>query len=484
MSRQDRATTERHAKLLRELVKQPDNKLCADCKKNDARWASWNIGCFVCIRCSGIHRSMGTHISRVKSVDLDIWTPDQIENVKKWGNRRANIYWEAHLKAGHIPPDHKIESFIRSKYESRRWAMRSPVPEDPSVLDDHAQGDGADEIASTPTPTKTTAPPAVSSRSTAGAAPPQPTRVGHPLLSASSRTPKASPAPTAKPPAQAATFDLLGDLGDSTGSETATPTTSHNGPPPAVPGNRPTAAPAAATQLPSLAPVVPAKPAPPAPGAGLFDLDFKAPTPTATAQKPRTSTNDILSLFSTPSAPPVYSQSSVPHQTSYQQPTPTQSQHQAAVFGQAGSYNAPPTIAPQGQEAYATWTGTSAVTSTSPRGITSGMSNLSMGGADVWGASVPNAQSPVRAPTATSPYTAQPLSQTTSSYAPNPSHNYFSSSQDVWGNGSTANVASNGSSSGGITSPGGFDSFGGAPATAGASNSAKQMPDPFANIWK
>src|ERR1700754_1917595 len=43
MSRQDKATTERHARILRELVKQPDNKVCADCKRNDPRWASWNM---------------------------------------------------------------------------------------------------------------------------------------------------------------------------------------------------------------------------------------------------------------------------------------------------------------------------------------------------------------------------------------------------------------------------------------------------------
>jgi hypothetical protein len=61
----------------------------------DPRWASWNLyvlhfrlysdltmlhrGVFLCIRCSGIHRGMGTHISRVKSVDLDIWTPEQMD---------------------------------------------------------------------------------------------------------------------------------------------------------------------------------------------------------------------------------------------------------------------------------------------------------------------------------------------------------------------------------------------------------------------
>ena len=42
------------------------------------RWASWNIGIFVCIRCAGIHRNLGVHISKVKSVNLDSWTPHQV----------------------------------------------------------------------------------------------------------------------------------------------------------------------------------------------------------------------------------------------------------------------------------------------------------------------------------------------------------------------------------------------------------------------
>lgn len=40
--------------------------------------------------CSGIHRGMGTHISRVKSVDLDAWTDEQLQSVLRWGNARAN----------------------------------------------------------------------------------------------------------------------------------------------------------------------------------------------------------------------------------------------------------------------------------------------------------------------------------------------------------------------------------------------------------
>lgn len=42
------------------------------------RWASWNLGVFLCIRCAGIHRNLGVHISKVKSVNLDSWTPEQM----------------------------------------------------------------------------------------------------------------------------------------------------------------------------------------------------------------------------------------------------------------------------------------------------------------------------------------------------------------------------------------------------------------------
>ncbi|KAI5298511.1 hypothetical protein KEM56_003992, partial [Ascosphaera pollenicola] len=106
------------------LLKLEGNKLCADCKRNKhPRWASWNIGVFICIRCSGHHRGMGTHISRVKSVDLDSWTDEQMQSMVKWGNIRAN---------------NKIENFIRTKYEAKRWVLPGPMP-DPSTLDDHEE---------------------------------------------------------------------------------------------------------------------------------------------------------------------------------------------------------------------------------------------------------------------------------------------------------------------------------------------------------
>ncbi|EPS41991.1 hypothetical protein H072_4062 [Dactylellina haptotyla CBS 200.50] len=126
----------KNQEVIKQLLKLPGNKHCADCKKNaHPRWASWNLGVFICIRCSGIHRGMGTHISRVKSVDLDSWTDEQLQSVLRWGNSRANKYWEAKLAAGHVPSDSKIENFIRTKYESKRWVMEGGMP-DPSTLDD------------------------------------------------------------------------------------------------------------------------------------------------------------------------------------------------------------------------------------------------------------------------------------------------------------------------------------------------------------
>ncbi|QSZ36297.1 hypothetical protein DSL72_007423 [Monilinia vaccinii-corymbosi] len=131
-----------NTQTIKSLLKLECNKVCCDCKRNKhPRWASWNLGVFMCIRCSGIHRGMGTHISRVKSVDLDSWTDEQVQSVLKWGNARANKYWEAKLAPGHVPSEAKIENFIRTKYDSKRWVMDGPIP-DPSTLD----VDGDDDI--------------------------------------------------------------------------------------------------------------------------------------------------------------------------------------------------------------------------------------------------------------------------------------------------------------------------------------------------
>ncbi|KDQ55007.1 hypothetical protein JAAARDRAFT_38114 [Jaapia argillacea MUCL 33604] len=276
MSRQDKATTERHAKTLRELLKKPENKVCADCKRNDPRWASWNIGVFLCIRCSGIHRSMGTHISRVKSVDLDIWTPEQMESIQKWGNTRANSYWEAHLKPGHTPPEHKMESFIRSKYESRRWALEGPPPADPSIFDNGAPAHASYSHSSTPSVSASPTPPPASTVQ---------------ARSSFAENRRSVPPVTSRQPQP---HQLL-----STAMADRTQTS---------------------RVVPQSAPVpTPAQPPPqPQPTNDLFSLDFHAAPPsTSTSPPPKKDVKqDILSLFASSSQTPFSQAAPVPTQAS------------------------------------------------------------------------------------------------------------------------------------------------------------------------
>ncbi|KAI7835189.1 hypothetical protein BX661DRAFT_135379, partial [Kickxella alabastrina] len=65
------STGEEEADVLARLMVQPENALCADCGAARPEWCSINLGCLVCIECSGIHRGLGTHVSKVRSLTLD-----------------------------------------------------------------------------------------------------------------------------------------------------------------------------------------------------------------------------------------------------------------------------------------------------------------------------------------------------------------------------------------------------------------------------
>ncbi|KAG0503382.1 hypothetical protein HPP92_003454 [Vanilla planifolia] len=116
---------------LKELLHKSDNRICADCCAPDPKWASANIGVFICVKCSGVHRSLGTHISKVLSVTLDEWSDEEIESmVEVGGNSYANSIYEAFLPQDYPKPtaDSNQEDrakFIRAKYEFQEFLKPS-----------------------------------------------------------------------------------------------------------------------------------------------------------------------------------------------------------------------------------------------------------------------------------------------------------------------------------------------------------------------
>jgi len=115
---------------LLEAKQQQCNRRCADCGKEKPEWASTNLGVFLCLNCAGVHRSFGTGVSKVKSLNLDKWSMDLAKNMLKIGNQKANIYWEKNLPHDYLRPTWESQTdmgdFIRMKYIEKRWTEKNP----------------------------------------------------------------------------------------------------------------------------------------------------------------------------------------------------------------------------------------------------------------------------------------------------------------------------------------------------------------------
>uniref|UniRef100_A0A1A8PXT2 Arf-GAP with coiled-coil, ANK repeat and PH domain-containing protein n=3 Tax=Nothobranchius rachovii TaxID=451742 RepID=A0A1A8PXT2_9TELE len=109
----------------------PGNQRCCDCGEEEPRWASINLGVTVCIECSGIHRSLGVHLSKVRSLTLDSWESEQLKLLCVLGNDAVNRIYEARcsqegrLKPQADSPRAEKEAWIRDKYVERRFLQRS-----------------------------------------------------------------------------------------------------------------------------------------------------------------------------------------------------------------------------------------------------------------------------------------------------------------------------------------------------------------------
>uniref|UniRef100_A0A670ZUC6 Arf-GAP with coiled-coil, ANK repeat and PH domain-containing protein n=1 Tax=Pseudonaja textilis TaxID=8673 RepID=A0A670ZUC6_PSETE len=111
------------------------NAACCDCGQADPRWASINLGITLCIECSGIHRSLGVHFSKVRSLTLDSWEPELLKLMCELGNSVINRVYEANRERMGAKKPHpgsqrqEKEEYIRAKYVDRRFVS----PADPAL---------------------------------------------------------------------------------------------------------------------------------------------------------------------------------------------------------------------------------------------------------------------------------------------------------------------------------------------------------------
>ncbi|XP_026049611.1 arf-GAP with coiled-coil, ANK repeat and PH domain-containing protein 2 isoform X1 [Astatotilapia calliptera] len=115
---------------LQKVLAIPGNVCCCDCGQPEPRWASINLGITLCIQCSGIHRSLGVHFSKVRSLTLDTWEPELLKLMCELGNKVINQIYEARReelgarKPQPGDPRHEVEAYIKAKYVDRRFVRR------------------------------------------------------------------------------------------------------------------------------------------------------------------------------------------------------------------------------------------------------------------------------------------------------------------------------------------------------------------------
>jgi Arf-GAP/coiled-coil/ANK repeat/PH domain-containing protein len=119
----------------------PGNARCADCGAAAPEWASLNLCCLLCLQCSGVHRALGVHVSKVRSLSLDTraWEPAVMTLMAAGGNAAVNAVLEAAPGAADAKPTpgaggDAAAAFIRAKYERRAWVAPSTAAAAPAAL--------------------------------------------------------------------------------------------------------------------------------------------------------------------------------------------------------------------------------------------------------------------------------------------------------------------------------------------------------------
>lgn len=116
--------TERDERL-GELLKQPENNLCFDCKSKNPKWASSTIGIFICYDCTTKHRQMGTHITFCRSISMDKWKAKEVKIMELGGNKKAHAFYTKNNMFNDGRPNHENPALSKYKMALSKQAMEA-----------------------------------------------------------------------------------------------------------------------------------------------------------------------------------------------------------------------------------------------------------------------------------------------------------------------------------------------------------------------
>ncbi|XP_015231161.1 PREDICTED: arf-GAP with SH3 domain, ANK repeat and PH domain-containing protein 1 isoform X1 [Cyprinodon variegatus] len=116
--------------IIEDVLRMPGNEICCDCGAAEPKWLSTNLGILTCIECSGIHREMGVHISRIQSMELDKLGTSELLLAKNVGNSSFNEIMEANLSSPSPKPNPSSDmtvrkEFINAKYVDHKYARKT-----------------------------------------------------------------------------------------------------------------------------------------------------------------------------------------------------------------------------------------------------------------------------------------------------------------------------------------------------------------------